>query len=166
VVFRLGPTSESHLVGVAPPVVGVVRLAIELTEQDFGVVEGVRGKARQAALKAAGASRTLDSYHLPWTDGLGYAVDLPPWIHDRFQWQTEPGIKVARAMHAASRKLSTPLVWGGVWDRRLADLDPGYLEREISAYAHRWHATHPEPIGHQGYWGPLVDIWHFQGLRP
>jgi len=156
--FRLGKTSEENLEGVHPEIVALVRHAIEHTTQDFSVFEGLRSPARQKALFVAGASRTLESYHL-----TGEAVDLVPFVEGRVQWQAPLCIKVARFMLDASRKLSVPVVWGGVWDRPLASLHPAKLEQEVHAYGLRWRHAHPTAAA-EGR-GPLVDGPHFQRMR-
>jgi len=165
VTFRLGHLSETKLVHVDVGLVMVVRRAIELTEQDFGVYEGLRDIERQRKLFAAGASRTLDSYHLADGFGIAHAVDLVPYIDGKLQWQDVPCVRVARAMHQASGELDVEVTWGGVFDRTLRALDPANLETEIEAYVARWRKAHPRPLQHKGYWGPLVDRPHFQGIR-
>ncbi|EMQ3414369.1 hypothetical protein WE666_005403, partial [Escherichia coli O117:H42] len=44
--------------------VAVVRRALELTEVDFGITEGLRSKYRQKQLVAEGKSQTMNSRHL------------------------------------------------------------------------------------------------------
>jgi peptidoglycan L-alanyl-D-glutamate endopeptidase CwlK len=48
--YRLGPRSRSNLRGLHPDLVRVVERAIEITAQDFTVLEGVRTPQRQAEL--------------------------------------------------------------------------------------------------------------------
>ena len=48
--FKLGKRSLSNLEGVHPDLVKVVNRAIELTQVDFTVIEGLRTKERQAQL--------------------------------------------------------------------------------------------------------------------
>jgi len=156
--FKLGTASEESLRGVHSDLVALVRRAIERTSQDFSVFEGLRSAARQRALFKAGASRTLESYHL-----TGEAVDLVPFVEGRLQWQQPLCCQIARHMHEASRTLSVGVVWGGVWDRPLSSLDAGKLEQEVHAYGLRWRAAHPE-LAAAGR-GPLVDGPHFQRMR-
>lgn len=165
--FHLGAKSEAELVGVDAGIVNCVRLAITFTEQDFGVYEGLRKLERQVKLVAAGASRTLDSYHIADDRGIGHALDLLPFIEGRLQWQDPLGIKIARAMHKADAQLRTCLTWGGVWDRQLGWLDPDDLEGSIEAYVARYRKTHPPVLvnGKLKPRHPLIDIPHFQGLR-
>lgn len=158
--FALGKTSEANLLGVNPSLICCVRYSIKRTIVDFSVVEGLRALERQRKLVAAGASRTLDSYHL-----TGDAVDLAPYVDGKLAWQKPLAFEVARTMLFASRDLTVPLVWGGVWDRELASLDPNDLDGEVERYIARWRAAHPRPKDHVGYWGPLDDPWHHQRVR-
>lgn len=158
--FFLGKGSEANLVGVEPKLVCCVRYAIKRTDVDFSVVEGLRRLERQKLLVASGASRTMNSYHLD-----GHAVDMAPYVEGRLAWQAPLAYRVAYWMLQASRALAVRLVWGEVWDRELASLDPDNLQAEARAYDERWHRAHPRPKDHAGYWGPLNDPWHFQLVR-
>lgn len=155
--FALGATSRKHLVGVNVDLARVVRRAIEITEQDFTVFEGLRDAARQAELFAAGASRTLDSFHLPDERGIGHAVDLVPWIAGKAQWQEKPCLVIAKAMYRAAQQFDVPVTWGAVWDRELRALDATELDQEIEDYVHRYRAR----TGKR----PLVDLPHYQVPR-
>ena len=77
----LNKKSIDRLSGVHPDLVAVVQLAIQLSDIDFQVIEGVRSKARQLQLVEAGASKTLNSRHL-----TGHAVDLCALINDSVRW--------------------------------------------------------------------------------
>lgn len=55
--FRFSRRSEKNLEGVKPQLVAVVRRAMELTEIDFGITEGLRTKERQKQLVAEGKSQ-------------------------------------------------------------------------------------------------------------
>lgn len=111
--FRLSTRSESHLLGVHEDLQAVVRLAIQLTDVDFSVVEGLRDLERQKELVEAGKSWTLDSKHL-----TGNAVDLYPWVNGATSHETHPYNRVAKAMFKASQRLGVELEWGGFWNQR------------------------------------------------
>jgi peptidoglycan L-alanyl-D-glutamate endopeptidase CwlK len=155
--FTLGATSREHLVGVNVDLARVVRRAIELSEQDFTVFEGLRDAARQAELYASGASDTMDSYHLPDERGIGHAVDLVPFIGGKPQWQDVPCVTIAKAMHRAAQQFDVPVTWGAVWDRELRALDATDLEQEIEDYAHRFRTR----TGKRAF----IDRPHFQVPR-
>jgi peptidoglycan L-alanyl-D-glutamate endopeptidase CwlK len=120
--YALGPKSLDRLVGVHPKLVDVVKMAIELTKQDFMVLEGVRTPARQAELYAQGRTKpgqkvtwTLKSNHFinPKT-GYGHAVDLVPFPID---WSHKKLDGVSKAMFAAAVTLGVEIRWGADWDR-------------------------------------------------
>jgi peptidoglycan L-alanyl-D-glutamate endopeptidase CwlK len=96
--------------GVHPALVCVVVRAIEITEVDFGVIEGVRSRERQAQLVSKGASRTMKSRHL-----TGHAVDLGAYVGTELRWDWPLYEKVAAAMKQASEELNIPITWGGDW---------------------------------------------------
>lgn len=115
--FRLSNRSRDRLVGVHPDLVRVVLRAIELTTQDFMVLEGVRTLERQRELYLQGRSKpgkivtwTMQSKHI---DGL--AVDLVPTPID---WETLSKFDaIGRAMFAAAKELGVAIRWGADWDR-------------------------------------------------
>jgi len=114
--FVLSQRSLSRLAGVHPDLVDVVKLAIQRTLTDFTVVEGVRTKARQRELFASGASRTMESYHLPQADGLGHAVDLAPLVGGAIPWDNWAAFaELAGVMKACAAELGVPIEWGGDW---------------------------------------------------
>lgn len=144
--FVLGKKSEQNLSGVHPDLARVVRRAIEVSTVDFQVFEGLRTRARQAKLVAAGASQTMDSRHLPGEDGLGHAVDLVPMIDFDgdgdldLRWDWSLCYRVAEAVRRASIELGVPIRWGGTWDRQLSELH-GDAEDEVAEYVARRKAA-------------------------
>lgn len=155
--FRLGSVSASRLEDCQVDLARTIRRAIELTTVDFSVHETLRTLERQRALVAAGASRTLNSHHLPDKYGMAHAADLVPFIEGKLQWQEAACIEVARAMHRAAKMFGVPVTWGGVWDLELTRLDAGDLEGEIDSYVARFRKDHGRR--------PLVDMPHFQVSR-
>lgn len=105
--YKLSHRSMRALSGVHPDLVAVVKRAIEITEQDFSVIEGVRNVQRQRELVAKGKSTTMNSRHL-----TGHAVDLVPYP---VSWDWEYFYPIADAMKAAAEELDIPLEWGGDW---------------------------------------------------
>lgn len=108
--FILSKLSLSRLVGLHPDLVKVVKRAIEITEVDFRVGEGLRTVERQKQLKAAGATTTLNSRHL-----TGHAVDLIALMGGDVRWDWPLYHKIAAAMKQAAKELNIPLEWGGDW---------------------------------------------------
>jgi peptidoglycan L-alanyl-D-glutamate endopeptidase CwlK len=116
-MFSLSQRSLNNLRGVHPDLVRVVHRAIEITTVDFVVIEGVRTLARQEQLVKAGASRTLNSRHIPGKDGFGKAVDVMALVAGKGRWDWPLYPTIAQAFKAAATELSVPIVWGGDWPR-------------------------------------------------
>jgi peptidoglycan L-alanyl-D-glutamate endopeptidase CwlK len=128
-MYRLSALSRRRLVGVHPDLTRWVEAGIALTAQDFRVQEGLRTKARQAQLVAAGASRTLDSRHL-----TGHAVDLVPLLGTVPRWDWPLVYQIVPPLAQAARDLNLPVIWGGAWCD-LADLrSVADAEAAIAAY--------------------------------
>jgi peptidoglycan L-alanyl-D-glutamate endopeptidase CwlK len=115
--FKLSARSLSRLDGVHPDLVKVVKRAIELSDIDFMVTEGVRSKDRQQQLVAAGASQTTRSRHLPTANkcGVSCAVDLAAMVGNEVRWDWPLYATLAKAMKAAAKELAVPIEWGGDW---------------------------------------------------
>ena len=105
--YTLGTRSRQRLSGVHPDLVAVVKRAIQITEQDFSVLEGIRNINRQRELFKAGKSTTMNSRHL-----TGHAIDLAPWP---ISWEWEGFHPIAEAMKQAAEELEVDIVWGGDW---------------------------------------------------
>lgn len=114
--FRLSKRSLDNLDGVHSDLARVVKRAIEITRVDFGVSEGLRTLDRQKQLKAEGKSTTLNSRHLPQSDGFSHAVDLyvigpdgkASWKHKHFRLAIQ-------AMMTAAIELDVQIKAGGLW---------------------------------------------------
>ena len=114
--FKLGKTSLARLKGVDETLVNVVKRAIEISEVDFTVLEGVRTLERQRELYAQG--RTAPGKIVTWTMKSrhieGKAVDLVPYPLD---WNDlEKFNKIKDAMFQAAKELDVNLRWGADWD--------------------------------------------------
>jgi peptidoglycan L-alanyl-D-glutamate endopeptidase CwlK len=105
--YKLGTRSLQNLSGVHPDLVAVVKRAIEITKQDFTVIEGMRDINRQRQLVKSGASTTMNSRHL-----TGHAVDIAPWP---ISWEWEDFYPIEEAMKLAADELGIDLEWGGDW---------------------------------------------------
>lgn len=129
--FKLGLKSRLRLRGVHPDLVKVVELAIARSEIDFTVLEGLRDRARQKELVAAGASTIMNSRHI-----TGHAVDLGALVNGSVRWDWALYHKLAKAMKSAAAELGTPITWGGDWS---SFPDGPHFELTRAAY--------PEPKG-------------------
>lgn len=138
--YNLSSRSLNNLQGVHPSLAKVVKRAIELTTQDFVVIEGVRsreqcminyGKGRTAAqclakgipakyanpkaAKVTWLSNPFNSKHCKQKDGYGHAVDICPYPVD---WSDVKKFDViAKAMFAAAKELGVNIRWGADWDK-------------------------------------------------
>ena len=140
--FVLSKLSLSRLEDVNPALVKVVKRAIEITQQDFLVVEGVRskeqcyinyGKGRTSAqctakgvpakyaqpklAKVTWLNNPLSSKHV-----TGRAVDLVPYPVDWNDLSKFDQIK--KAIFAAAKELGVSIRWGADWDN-----DGNYREK-------------------------------------
>ncbi len=143
--FKLGKKSLSNLKGVHPDLVKVVKRAIELTECDFTITEGLRTKERQALYVKQGKSQTMNSKHL---DGL--AVDLAAWVNGTINWNFDYYFKIADAVRKASIELGMKVKWGGAW-RYLNDYDS-------SRKAYDAYIAERKKLGKK----PFLDGVHFE----
>lgn len=109
--------SLNNLKGVHPELVAVVVAALQKSEVDFTVVEGLRTYERQVQLKNEGFSKTLRSYHLEQPDGFGHAVDLYPYYGGSVQINAdeEKWIMISKAMKECADELGVGITWGGDW---------------------------------------------------
>lgn len=135
--------------GVHPDLVKVVERAIQITPVDFTVLEGLRTIQRQQELLKSGATTTLKSRHL-----TGHAIDLGAFVGGEVRWDWPLYYKLAEAVKQAAIELSTPIVWGGVWDKLLNDL--GDTEDEVAQYVVRRKA-----LGKRAF----IDGPHFELSR-
>lgn len=150
--YALGTKSIKNLAGVHPDLARVVKRAIQLTKQDFGVHEGLRTEATQAEYLRRGVTKTKNSKHLKQPDGYSHAVDLVPYVNGVLRWEWPLIYPIADAMRAAAVECGVMLRWGGVWDKALNELPSG-LEGAVHAYS----ARHPGP--------DFLDGPHFELTR-
>ena len=108
--FKLGKRSLSNLEGVHPDLIKVVKRAIELTQVDFTVIEGLRTKERQAQLLKEKKTTTLNSRHL-----TGHAVDIVAWVDGTVSWDWKHYYILEKAVKQAAKELKIPIEWGGDW---------------------------------------------------
>ncbi|PZU62230.1 MAG: peptidase M15 [Brevundimonas sp.] len=113
--FTFSTRSRKALAGVHADLVRVAIRALELSNTDFVVTEGLRTAQRQAGLVRAGASQTRNSRHL-----TGHAIDVAALVDGEVRWDWPLYGRIAAAFKKASAELDVPIVWGGDW-RTLRD---------------------------------------------
>ena len=132
--YQLSKRSLSRLAGVDDKLVAVVKRAIEISDVDFMVLEGVRskeqcminyGKGRTAAqvqAKGVPAKYAKPSVaKVTWLNNPfaskhvnGKAVDLVPYP---VNWNDLKKFdQIAKAMLQAAKELGVPVRWGADWD--------------------------------------------------
>ena len=132
--FNLSQRSLDRLVGVDERLQRVVKRAIELSKQDFMVLEGVR--TRQQCMSNYGKGRTIaqcvakgvpaqyanpKAAKVTWLNNpfaskhvSGKAVDLVPYPVD---WNDLKKFDaIAKAMLQAAKELGVPVRWGADWN--------------------------------------------------
>lgn len=109
-MYTLSQKSLSLLKGVHPDLVKVIKRAIQITEIDFTVLEGLRTVDRQKELVKKGASKTMNSRHL-----TGHAVDIAPLVGGQVSWDWPLYHKLAKAVKQAAKEVNVQIEWGGDW---------------------------------------------------
>jgi peptidoglycan LD-endopeptidase CwlK len=147
-LYQLGASSLQKLQGVDAKLVECVHLAITLTAVDFRVLEGIRTVERQKLLVAKGASKTMNSRHIPLPGQPGRAVDLGAVIDGVVAWDWPLYYLIADAMRFAAIEIKADVTWGGVWDRKLAELPSGpeAIEDAVAEYSARVRAKGGRPF--------------------
>lgn len=110
--YSFGIKSVTKMTGLHPDLKKVLYRAIQLTDVDFSIIEGLRTLERQKQMVASGASKTLNSRHLD-----GHAVDIAPYVGGEIRWDWPLYYKLAKAMKAAAKEVGVPIEWGGDWIR-------------------------------------------------
>lgn len=109
--------SVAKLKGVHPDLIAVVTRAAELAPGTFRVTQGVRTVEEQARLKAAGASKTMRSRHIPSTSkarpDVAHAVDVVCVLNGRESWHGPLYIRLSKVFKQAAKELKIPIEWGG-----------------------------------------------------
>lgn len=108
--YKFGARSLKRLEGVHPDLVKVMKRAIEISDLDFTVLEGLRTLATQKRYLAQGATRTLRSRHL-----TGHAVDIAPWIGGKVRWDWPLYYRLADVVKQAAEDVGVKVEWGGDW---------------------------------------------------
>jgi peptidoglycan L-alanyl-D-glutamate endopeptidase CwlK len=109
-MYSLSDKSLTKMEGVNPALVSVVKRAIELTQVDFMVGEGLRSVEKQRMLVSSGKSQTMNSKHL-----TGRAVDLFAMPGGVVSWEWRYYISIAEVMKQAAKELDVIIEWGGDW---------------------------------------------------
>ena len=146
--YKLSNRSLEKLDGVDERLVEVVKKAIEYTEIDFGVIQGLRTVAEQEALVAKGASQTMKSKHLE-----GKAVDLMAYVEGRGCWELNVYDEIADSVKKAAQECGVQVRWGAAWTvPDIRDWD-GTMEEAMNSYIDTRRAEGRRPF---------IDAPHFE----
>ena len=154
-MFVFGKTSLAQIEKLRPELKEVITLALEKSPVDYGVLPlgGARTPEHQRELWLQGRfghpgkivtdkdGFDQKSNHQIKEDGFGYAVDVVPYLGGQYSWAWVWFYPMIAAIGAVAREKGVSIRWGGVWDKKLEDLDLTKLETEVSAYCKR----HPGP---------------------
>lgn len=116
--MKFNQVSENRLKKLHPDMVKVVRRAQKLVkDKDFGAIVTctVRTLEEQKLLVKKGASKTLNSRHIPGKDGYAKAVDFAVTLNGKVRWDWPLYQKLADIMKEAARLEKIPITWGGDW---------------------------------------------------
>lgn len=148
--YYLSQRSRENLLGVLPDLISVVSIAIGISTQDFGITaRAVRTAEEQHALFLKGVTQkdgyTSKSNHQPWSDGLGHAVDLTPYVSgfiiDDRAWRLYPAIASAMSVAAKSLGMADRLMWGCNWIEPMGHY--GSTIKDMTAAMERYKVEHP-----------------------
>lgn len=114
--------SLEHLKGIHPDLRMLCNRALELSKQDFMVIDGLRTLKEQKEFVAKGASKTLKSRHLH-----GFAVDLAAIVAGKVRWEIELYRPIREAFEKASVELEIPI-------GKMISWDIGHIELDKKAY--------------------------------
>lgn len=109
-MFKFSQRSLNNLQSVHPDLQTIAHRALELTQVDFVVIEGLRTRERQQQLFSEGATRTMNSRHL-----TGHAIDLAAWSGGTVRWDWPLYDQISKAMKQAAAEYGIPMIWGGDW---------------------------------------------------
>jgi peptidoglycan L-alanyl-D-glutamate endopeptidase CwlK len=115
---KFNQVSENRLKKLHPDLLKVVRRMQRLNKDSaFGAIITctVRTLAEQKLLVKKGASKTLNSRHIPGKDGYAKAVDFAVTLNGKVRWDWPLYHRLAKLMKEAARLEKIPIIWGGDW---------------------------------------------------
>lgn len=128
--FRLSNRSISRLEGVDESLIAVVERAIQITQIDFGISQGLRTMEQQKELVAKGKSQTLKSKHLD-----GSAVDVVAYVDGKVSWRLKDYTIIADAFKQAAIDLDVHMRWGAAWTCTDLRMSARPMAKEMEAYS-------------------------------
>lgn len=126
-MFEFSSRSKNCLNGIHPKLVRLMELSIDNSPIDFTITEGIRTTERQQELYAKGRTSPgcivtncdgikSKSNHQAKEDGLGYAVDIYPYINGSVRVNDiESLVNIAHHIKTVALKEGVDIEWGGDW---------------------------------------------------
>jgi len=115
---KFNQASENRLKRLHPDLLRVVRRMQRLNkDSDFGAVVTctVRTVSEQKLLVKSGASKTMNSRHIPGKDGYAKAIDFAVTLKGKVRWDWPLYQRLAGLMKEAAKLENIPITWGGDW---------------------------------------------------
>lgn len=116
--MKFNQASENRLKRLHPALLKVVRRMQKLNKDPaFGAIITctVRTIEEQKLLVKKGASKTMNSRHIPGKDGYSKAVDFAVTIDGKVRWDWPLYSRLAKLMKEAAKLEGIPITWGGDW---------------------------------------------------
>ena len=123
-MFRFSKNSEKKLRGMEKPLQDIFRLALKLSDVDFGISEGHRAISRQKKLYAQG--RTEPGDIVTNIDGVknlsdhnykpARAGDIYAYVNGQANYDDIYMMYLGGVITAAAKILELDIKWGGNWD--------------------------------------------------
>ena len=116
-MFKLSSRSKSNREGIAPSLIEISDLAIQISVVDFGHPQnaGLRTPECQNKLFLTGKSK-CDGYDKLSEHQSGNALDFYAYVNGKASWEPEHLAMVAAAFLQAASILGYKLQWGGLWE--------------------------------------------------
>ena len=141
--FKWGMRSKLRMRTMHPDLRKVFDAFIEITPRDVTILEVARSVSRQKQLVESGASRTMNSRHIP-INGVVYAADIGVLAGSRVVWTWDLYEEAAETMRDAAKLTGIPVRWGGCWEILNTLNDP--IADEVRAYSARSKAAGVRPF--------------------
>lgn len=122
--------SKDKLSAAHPDLQRVVYRCAADSDINFFVTECMRSVERQRELVKAGASKTMNSRHIPDAEGIVHAVDLAIKVGEEVRWDWPLYEHLAEEMKFAAKLEGVEIEWGGDWKMR----DGPHYQLPWSAY--------------------------------
>jgi hypothetical protein len=116
IMYKLSKRSAKHLSGVHTSLIDVVKLALEITNIDFGIPNtgGLRTVEQQQELYRQEKSQ-CDGVIKKSNHQTGNAFDVFAYVDGKGSWDIDDLNEVATAILAAASQLGVKIAWGGHW---------------------------------------------------